>query len=630
MMPPPSLGSIPPEVIVQIAESLPTKDLNSLVQVSLQFQSLLSSHLYALGASWMSDLEEDEAITPLAWCVRNGHRAVAVKLLLKNANPFLAAGGTTAVHEAVEQDYVDELQLMLDRPYDNKDLKNDLNETPLMTAARLGREACARTLLGCGVRGDLYSALRVAVGKSQESIVRLILSSIPAGFKFQDNELHSFLLRAVSIGHAGILRQLLSFAVVANSGFDVNSAAYVHIPYANDVACIDPFFEYGADINFRAELDWTFLHCAVSARNYEAVVHLIGMGADVNAVDIGGGTPLQYASSTCPAEGTIKCLLEAGADLSATDSDGETSLHSAIRAGNTNIAQILIAAGAPLNVADHSFKTPLQYAVDKNDMRVIQLLVEELQKEESALGIPNPLINWFPKQHVDGTTTYWNAGSALHDAVANGQEQVAELLLSKQRDIHFQDLYGRTALDWTPAHILTLRHKILQHWGNRPQDPDPTQQSKTLKRSITILANNLLLSLSIPTQNKTVFRHHLYTLGKCLLYLDNEEAARTAFALQGDHHDHRAAKYAYVTCNRCRQCPTVDRGWWICKTCPQIDLCDVCARHYADFLSVGGACVAHQMLQVKKEDQEGLEIGQDGELSVGKDWLQGLVVLYST
>ncbi|KAL2837645.1 ankyrin repeat-containing domain protein [Aspergillus pseudoustus] len=628
MMPPPSLGSIPPEVTLQIAEFLETKDLNSLVRSSRQFHSLLSPQLYALGAKWAPDEEgENEIITPLAWCFRNGHLTVVNQLLLKNASPTLAAGGTTAIHEVVQKDYVDELQRLLDRPYDIRDLENDLDETPLMTAARLGREACARALLDRGRGEDLDIALIFAVENSQDAMVRLILSSMPAPFEFQPGQLHLLLSSAVDVNHAGILRQLLSYAVAASAGVDINSATYAQVSRVNEVACIDVFFEYGADINFRAGWDWTFLHSAVSDRNYEATVHLLDLGADIDAVDRSGCTPLMiaaqipaeriarllvdrgarveiveehgqnamhmgashglvgllehlhraglsvhattndgatalhHASRSPRGEDTVKYLLGAGANISATNSVGQTPLHIAAQTRSANIARVLIAGGAPLNVTDSYSKTPLQHAFDNNDKDIIQLLRDELEKEERGKGIQKQLIKWFPKRHADGTTSYWNAGSALHDAVANGQEQNAERILARQRDIHFRDLYGRTVLDWSPVSQPNLRRTILRHWGDYPRDPDPTQQTEVLRRSITILANNILLSLSMPTRDKTVYRNHLYMLGKCLLYLGNESAARTAFTLQGTPRNRENAMYEDITCTRCRRSPTVDRGW---------------------------------------------------------------------
>ena len=81
----------------------------------------------------------------------------------------------------------------------------------------------------------------------------------------------------------------------------------------------------GADVNAKNDFGQTPLHRACEYCNYKISKLLIENGADVNAKDQDGVTPLHYA---CHWEygsyKVIKFLIENGADVNAKDNDGQT------------------------------------------------------------------------------------------------------------------------------------------------------------------------------------------------------------------------------------------------------------------------------------------------------------------
>ena len=104
---------------------------------------------------------------------------------------------------------------------------------------------------------------------------------------------------------------------------------------------------------------------AVGAGNIEAAKQAIAAGADVNAKDKYGWTPLHSAAFNGHKE-IVELLIDNGADLDAKNILGVTPLHYAANQGHTEIVELLIAKGADVNAIagqhmDHA--TPLDWAI---------------------------------------------------------------------------------------------------------------------------------------------------------------------------------------------------------------------------------------------------------------------------
>jgi ankyrin repeat protein len=135
------------------------------------------------------------------------------------------------------------------------------------------------------------------------------------------------------------------------------------------------------DPNGCTALMHTFMGCTDNDVEAQKTVKvLLSAGADFRLRSKFQATALHYAIS-CPSEQLIKLLLEKGANLNALDGSGSTPLITAIKYGDhldnmrllKNI-KLLLEYGADVDVRDNFGKSALDYAAAQDRWEAVELL----------------------------------------------------------------------------------------------------------------------------------------------------------------------------------------------------------------------------------------------------------------
>jgi ankyrin len=152
-------------------------------------------------------------------------------------------------------------------------------------------------------------------------------------------------------------------------------------------------------------------------------------------------TPLHLASKYGHKQ--VACfLLERGADVSAEDKYGNTPLHLVSQAGHVEVAHMLIERGADVSAQDKDGSTPLHLALQGDMWKSLTCLSSAAQMFQ-------------PRTRAGRLHYIWRA---------DGQVEVAHMLIERGADVSAQGSYGNTplhlALRWgrvEVAHMLIER-----------------------------------------------------------------------------------------------------------------------------------------------------------------------------
>ncbi len=226
---------------------------------------------------------------------------------------------------------------------------------------------------------------------------------------------------------------------------------------AHDVAGVSALLKKGANVN-ATDLDGTTpLMTAVHERDGDMIQALLKAGADVDATNRYAATALHTAARNGDAQ-SATLLLNAGANPATTLPEGETVLMAAARTGNVDLIKALLAGGkgktGDVNKADPNYKegwkgqTALMWAAAEGHAAAVdaliagganpndfsaEIVVPEANPDRRANGFVYPKI---PKGRM----------TALHFAARNGHLDAAQALIRGKADLNLVDADGTNGM----------------------------------------------------------------------------------------------------------------------------------------------------------------------------------------
>ncbi|MCT4635232.1 MAG: ankyrin repeat domain-containing protein, partial [Rickettsiales bacterium] len=274
---------------------------------------------------------------------------------------------------------------------------------------------------------------------------------------------------------------LLAYAV------DKDGGTALHFAAANGAEKVaEALIEAGADVNAQDKKLVTPLHDAVFENREKVVSSLMEHGANLSVEDDegrtaayyavldnksndlvkhfakspgdrNGHTPFHYAASEGKYE-AVQALLDAGADVDATDNQGKTMLHHAVMEDKPWLIKYLLEQGASVHIVDRNDMTPEDLAIStdrvyEGEKSHLVAVLKDYREAGDALVAAATKGDEAAVKKMLKEAPYLvnyrnnNDDTPLHAAASKGHKEVAELLVAKGANTAIANDQGKTAMD---------------------------------------------------------------------------------------------------------------------------------------------------------------------------------------
>lgn len=218
-----------------------------------------------------------------------------------------------------------------------------------------------------------------------ESVGNFMINCVNSYEFYFDKDSTTPLIAAATRGHLECVQLLLQAGADVNARTKDSYPALVNACFCGHGDVVSALLNAGADTLVRDYDGSTALAIALESKNIVCATILLQSGIDVgvNLVTARNGSALHLAASLAHQK-CLQMLIRLGADLDARDWEGLTPLMRASVLGNEKAMRMLLKAGADPMKTDNDERTALFYAIPCGNVLCVKHLTNEVHNAEGS------------------------------------------------------------------------------------------------------------------------------------------------------------------------------------------------------------------------------------------------------
>lgn len=298
------------------------------------------------------NLPDDNGNTPLRWAVYNVQSELASLFIDRGAElDIVGSNGSTLLHGAAYGGNVELVELLLGQGSD-VNARNTAGYTPLLSGVVGRAEPDVLGMLieaGADIHDrnfDGYNAFMLSANRDSINIAEYLLEQGVSMHSRADYNAMSIIHNAAASGNTELME------LVLDDGFDIDdecSDGWTALHWAvlrGQVEAAELLLDRGADPNPSRRDGLTPLHETLRHWDPELARAIVEAGADLEAAATATGQTFLHRATLAGLTEGVEMVVESGANVNAEDDAGMTPLHYAARYGHRGIADYLREHGA--------------------------------------------------------------------------------------------------------------------------------------------------------------------------------------------------------------------------------------------------------------------------------------------